>query len=793
MKRASFILFLALVAGACGGAEELPPVELRDLSDGTAAMAARLQALADSTDMFPHINAQASSARVTRMQENGAPTDPRERFYWEVTLSQEMINVGRVRDGIEILDGVWNEWAERVPPNQRIALKDYLAIAHLRLAQAEGCPESIDRCVWPINDRYTDMAPIRRAIGLYKEILAEEPGDMNSVWMLNVATRMAGTHPDEVPAQFRLPQSALTPESDFPRFINRAPEAGVDIQGLSGSVVMDDFNDDGLLDLLVSSSGLRNQLRFFLNNGDGTFEDQTEASGLTGLVGGLVLWQADYDNDGDLDVFISRGAWQYHGFPNTLLRHNGDGTFSDVTVAAGLGQEHPSHMMAWVDFDADGWLDLFVGNETSRESGVRPSQLFQNQRDGTFRDVAAEVGLNIRSFVKGAHWGDIEGDGRPDLFISNLSEPNMLWHNLGPGPDGAFRFQEIAASTGVQDFSDSFPPWFWDVDNDGDDDLFVNAWRASTGDVAAEYMGRPFRAETPRLYKNDGTGQFEDVTMEAGLDKVMYTMGTNFGDLDGDGFLDFYVGTGDPDFRAMMPNRLFRNVDGERFEEITVAAGFGHLAKGHGAAFDDIDHDGDQDVYIVLGGAYEGDVFRNVLMENPGRPRNWITLRLEGVTTNRSAIGARIHLRLSDGRSLYRTVGSGGSFGASSLRQWFGLGDAFVQAVEVWWPTSDVRHRFELVLINRHYALREDAESLEVLGSATLQIRRLTGRETSRSSSRVASCNRLPAGWRWVRVRVQRHRSDGLGRRLAGVRRARFLHRVSAGKSGKPVPGPRAE
>jgi tetratricopeptide (TPR) repeat protein len=714
--------------GACGvpKADSPPVIPLAEqvararaagfapLDDGTAAMAARLEALADSTDRFPNINAQASSARVARLIANGPPQDPQERFYWRVNLSQELLHVGQVEEGIAMLEDIFETYAEAAPPAERLALKDYLAIAYLRLAQVQNCIRErvIDGCVWPITASYDDLAATRKAIALYREILAEDPADLNSLWMLNVASMMEGSYPDGVPEPLRLPVTATVPETDFPRFVDRAPSAGVDVEGLSGSVVMDDFDGDGLLDLMVSSSGLRNQLRMFVNAGDGTFRDVTKEAGLTGLVGGLILWQADYDNDGDPDVFISRGAWQYHGFPNSLLRNNGDGTFSDVTVAAGLGQENPSHMMAWADFDADGWLDLFVGNETSRESGNRPSQLFRNQGDGTFVDVAGEVGMDIRAFVKGAHWGDIDNDGRPDLYISNLSEPNMLFHNEGPGADGGYHFREVAGTAGVRDFSDSFPPWFWDYDNDGDEDLFVNGWRATTGDVASEYLGRPFRAETPRLYRNRGDGTFDDVTVAAGLNKVMYTMGTNFGDLDGDGFFDFYVGTGDPDFRAMMPNRMFRGVGGERFEEVTIAGGFGHLAKGHGAGFGDIDHDGDQDVYIVLGGAFEGDVFRNVLLENPGPPKHWITLRLEGVTSNRSAIGARIHVRLAGGRSLYRTVRSGGSFGASPLRQFFGLGDATaIESIDIWWPTSDVRQHFENTAVDGHYAVREDADA----------------------------------------------------------------------------------
>ena len=179
----------------------------------------------------------------------------------------------------------------------------------------------------------------------------------------------------------------------------------------------------------------------------------------------------------------------------------------------------------------------------------------------------------------------------------------------------------------------------WDFDQDGWLDLFVSGWRAAAGDIAAEFLGIPGNDEKPRLYRNLQDGTFEDVTEQTGLNKVMYTMGSNYGDLDGDGWLDFYVGTGDPNLRALMPNRMFRNVNGVRFEEVTTHGGFGHLQKGHGVAFGDIDHDGDQDVYQVMGGAFEGDLARNTLFENPGHGNEWVILSLEGKTSNHSGMG----------------------------------------------------------------------------------------------------------------------------------------------------------
>jgi hypothetical protein len=201
-------------------------------------------------------------------------------------------------------------------------------------------------------------------------------------------------------------------------------------------------------------------------------------------------------------------------------------------------------------------------------------------------------------------------------------------------------------------------------------------------------------------------------TEQAGLDsKVMYTMGSNYGDLDNDGWLDFYVGTGDPDFRSLMPSRLFRNTGGVGFEEVTAPSGLGHLQKGHAVSFADLNNNGYQDIYAVMGGAFEGDVFHNALFRNPGFENHWITLRLEGSETNRSAIGARVRVVTEQNgskRTIYRTVGSGGSFGASSLQQEIGLGQAdSIHAVEVQWPGSNYTQRFTSLEMNHFYRIRE--------------------------------------------------------------------------------------
>jgi len=188
-------------------------------------------------------------------------------------------------------------------------------------------------------------------------------------------------------------------------------------------------------------------------------------------------------------------------------------------------------------------------------------------------------------------------------------------------------------------------------------------------------------------------------------------MGSNFGDLDNDGWLDFYLGTGDPDYASLIPNRMFRNAGGRFFQDVTTAGGFGHLQKGHGISFADLDNDGDQDVYEVMGGAVVGDNYRNVLFENPGNTDHWITLRLVGVKSNRAALGARIKLVLNTGegrRIIHRTVTTGGSFGDNPFRREIGLGSATaLESVEVTWPAMGEVQEVEGLELDGFYRIKE--------------------------------------------------------------------------------------
>jgi len=493
-------------------------------------------------------------------------------------------------------------------------------------------------------------------------------------------------------------------------------------------VVLEDFDHDGFLDVMVSAWGFtaKDQLRVFRNNGDGTFTDRTAAAGLKGLVSGLNLIQGDYNNDGFADVLVLRGAWlrsEGH-YPFSLLRNNGDFTFTDVTAEAGLGHFMPTQVGVWFDYNNDGWLDIFIGNETTNRD-VNPCELFRNNGDGTFTEVAAESGLDIVGFVKGAVAGDYNNDGRPDLFLSTRGGPKLLLRNDGPagadpGPRAPWKFTEVGEAAGINGPYQSFPCMFWDYDNDGWLDIMVTGYSIQdAGDVAADYMGRPTSAQKSKLYHNNGDGTFTDVSKAAGVNKVILAMGANFGDLDNDGWLDVYFGTGDPDFTTLVPNRMFRNDGGKRFQEVTTAGGFGQLQKGHAIAFGDLNNDGTQEIFSKVGGAVETDNYPSQLFEGPGFGNHWIKLQLEGTKTNRVALGARLKVVTEEGgqeRAIHRVVGTGASFGANPLRQEIGLGQATgVKRIEVFWPVSGTTQVLTGFNLDRTYRIREgDAGAVEL-------------------------------------------------------------------------------
>ncbi len=655
-------------------------------------------------------------------------TDPQRLFQIRIRLAWQYLDSGDADAALKEYDAIWQYMEEtNVPFEERREVEwlTFKAVCYLRMGENENCLENHngDSCIFPISTKAVHKLErgSRGAVAVLTELLGKYPGCLRARWLLNIAYMTLGEYPARVPKEWLLEPRLFASEYDIKHFPDIAADVGLDVHGLSGGVVLEDFDNDGFLDVMVSSWGLHDQVRLFHNNGDGTFTDRTEEAGLMGLTGGLNMIHCDYNNDGFMDVMILRGAWmgsEGH-YPFSLLRNNGDFTFTDVTEEAGMLRLRPSHSAAWFDYNGDGWLDVFVVAETKNGDKVA-CELYRNNGDGTFTECAAENGLDFVGFYKAAVTADYNNDGRPDIFLSRLDGPRKLLRNDGPAgadksPGARWKFTDVAYEAGIGGPPESFTCWFFDYDNDGWPDILVTGYLIQdVGDIAADYLGLPYAGQRTKLYRNNGDGTFSDVSKECGLDKLLLSMGASFGDLDNDGWLDCYFGTGNPDLSVLIPNRMFRNDGGRRFQDVTTSGGFGQLQKGHGVAFGDINNSGTQDIYTVIGGAVEGDHFQNQLFANPGHGNNWLKLKLEGVKTNRAALGARVKVvvQTEEGeRAMYRTVGTGGSFGSTTVRQEIGLGKATViRRVEIFWPVTGITQVVQGLEINHLYHITEGVE-----------------------------------------------------------------------------------
>lgn len=746
------LLLLALPLGTLLEAADVPNSPAPSpyyQSAGTRRMAERLRQIADKIDPLHHPFENTRRANIFQTlldQEILSKETPRnwpKLFDLQAQLSVELLNSGQTESAIEEFERFIRVLTKqkKYHPQNRAILRTLLATCYLRLGEQQNCitNHTIDSCLAPIRAGgvHTLTKGSEGAMRLLVEQLTEFPDDLRARWLLNIAAMTLGRYPTNIPPQWLIPPKAFESDFDIGRFPDVSGNLGLDLDTLSGSVVADDFDNDGYIDLMISARGELDQLRYFHNDANGRFTERTREAGLIGETGGLNIIQADYNNDGHVDLLVLRGGWQgvqgHH--PCSLLKNNGNGTFDDVTEEAGLLRFHPTQTAVWFDYNNDGHLDLFIGNE-STPGDTNACELFRNNGNGTFTECAREAGVDAIGYVKAVTAGDYNNDGRPDLLLSSRGEHTLLFRNEGPQPSAllskpVWQFKNVAIEAGVAEPKHSFPAWFFDYDNDGRLDVFICGYGiTNVGDVAADYLGLPNNGERCRLYHNEGSGKFADVTKQAHLDRVIIAMAGNIGDLDNDGWLDFYLGTGDPDLGTLVPNRMLRNAEGRFFQDVTTSGGFGHLQKGHGIAFADFDNDGDQDIYEVIGGALQGDHYRNVLFENPGHGNHWLKLKLVGRESNRSAIGARIEvvLRTASGeRHLFRTVGSGASFGGSPLRQEIGLGAALsIDSVRILWPTTGKTQFIRSVSMDSVYEITEG--SLEAVKQPLKQLRFPTGK-----------------------------------------------------------------
>jgi len=271
-------------------------------------------------------------------------------------------------------------------PEAKLHLEEEIGVSYMRLGELQNCRanHNAQMCIIPLSIQGQHKLTLgsEKAIEYFNKYLAGNPNNLEVRWLLNIAYMTLGKYPADVPARFLIPPAAFQSKEDIGRFTDVAMPAGIDAVGEAGGVIMDDFDNDGFLDVIISNADPCDTLHYYHNNGDGSFSDWTAKSGLAAQPGALNIIQTDYNNDGWLDLFVMRGGWDLP-MHNSLLRNNGDGTFTDVTAPSGLDSgAFRTHSAAWADFDNDGFLDVFIGHEDG------PSQLFRNKGDGTFEDVS---------------------------------------------------------------------------------------------------------------------------------------------------------------------------------------------------------------------------------------------------------------------------------------------------------------------------------------------------------------------------------------------------------------------
>jgi tetratricopeptide (TPR) repeat protein len=538
---------------------------------------------------------------------------------------------------------------------------------------------------------------------------------MNSVdqWLLKVTLDQIKGPVPSLPKTLLFP--VQEPEIDVANppllaFEDMAPQLGIHHRNGNGTCAWGDIDGDGDLDLIVAGSGVF--IRVYRNDGD-KFTDVTAEVGLAKVPSGYSLNLIDYNNDGWLDLYLSLNGWS--GPMRNMLFHNEHGKFVNVSKQSGADDPGSGFVSVWGDLDNDGWLDIVIANGVLQDGSV--PQIYRNNRDGTFTNVSKGAGIDEPHTYGaiGVALGDYDKDGRLDILINGRdSAPNRLYHN-----DGNWHFTEVAKKAGIlQPPHNGFVCFFFDYNNDGWPDILTTSlapWEAVVEALKKGYSPPQRNALHPdasRLFRNNGNGTFTDVTFESKLFYPTGTMGAGVADVDNDGYVDVYLGTGDPQISRLEPNRFFHNNGNGTFADLTNYVGFARPGnKGHGVAFVDIDEDGDLDIFAQLGGHYPGDHVYNAFYRNlKGNQNNWLEVSLRGVKSNRFAVGAQLTVKAGD-LIVYREVKGSEGFGATSpYRQHFGLGKkGKIDSLEIRWP-SGTRHLLRELDANQIIAVTEDQQ-----------------------------------------------------------------------------------
>lgn len=530
---------------------------------------------------------------------------------------------------------------------------------------------------------------------------------------------------------------------------------------------MGDYDNDGFVDIYaVNGSGYINFYgkkwwwykdpynTLYHNNGDGTFTDVTEKAGVGYKGWGMGCAWGDYDNDGNLDLYVTN-----HG-ANVLYHNNGGGTFTDVTEKAGVGDKGWGMGCAWGDYNNDGYLDIYIANYLEFDKTMNPAEpnsafkietpllmdsrlydsqrnvLYRNKGDGTFTDVTDKAGVgNSPGKSMGVVFLDFNEDGYQDIYVVNDNSRNVLYVNNGTGT-----FTDVGGTLGVDSPLSGMGVTVGDYDNDGDFDIFSTYTQKDTN-----MLYKNTRMDSGKKTKDYSLSKFVDVTVDAGLGEDVsvgyFGWGTEFLDYDNDGYLDIFVANGhpmvdfdDPKSTIGQRNQLFKNHGDGSFLEVSGNAGEGLMpyTTSRGVTIGDYDNDGDVDVFVLNNNAYA-----TLLQNVGGNTHNWLTIKLRGTKSNRDAIGAKIKV-VAGQLSQTREVRSGSSYlSQSDMRLHFGLSTlSKVDMIEIRWP-SGITERLQDIKANQFIEIIEGEGSFRVIDSAKKTDARLSETRNSEIDSKI--------------------------------------------------------
>ena len=618
----------------------------------------------------------------------------------------------------------------RMHPNQLMDLQE-AGEAFAKALELE--PENYE-AAFNLGKVYLQQGKLERASELYQGILADKPEHFATLYQLGIAAYLRGEYAraadvlqravsvspgnligrralylvyqhlegyENLPESQRL-EFAVDEEVEDAgvRLVDAALQAGVERRDLGRGSAWADYDGDGDLDLFTMGSF--SGLALYRNDGK-DFSEHAEEAGLVGKAGMGCLF-GDFDNDGDPDLYIVRDGW-YGASPNSLYRNEGNGTFADIGSTSGVADEGSGFTTCWGDLDNDGNLDLVVTNGVTGDG--TPNRLYLGDGQGQFKDVGEEAGIRPGRSI-GSALGDYDNDGDLDLYVANFSGINTFYRNDGELNDDDVVFTDVTQKTRTQLPVGGYFTFFFDFDNDGDLDLFCSELSDYTAVVYSEVNGRTrLDRNRPSLYRNEADGTFADVTYRTGLGRSFGTTGVHYGDFNNDGYPDIYLGNGGEEMTRFEADVLLLNIRGERFVDIAPQIGLEQMGKGHGVSFADYDGDGDQDIYVPVGGMFPGDIWANRLYRNDSPQRSRLTLHLIGERSNRDGIGARVRVR-AGGKDRHALVSSGGGGGGdNSLQLELGLGEAeTVEELEIRWPSGQV-DLWEDLEVNQYLTVRE--------------------------------------------------------------------------------------